>query len=69
MPSLSTVRTGLVEVGLIWMTLLLLAISETGIDALEQTSPMMYFTLSWLMTLFAALTAGSGCTGCPRRWA
>src|SRR5512136_3399538 len=42
------------------MTFLLLAISETGIEAFDQTSPTMYLTLSWSMTLFAALTAGSG---------
>ena len=51
---------GLVEVGLIWMTFFALAISEIGIEALEQTSPMMNFTLSWSMTLLAAFTAGSG---------
>ena len=40
-PFLSTVTVGLVEVGLIWITLAALAISEMGIDALEHTSPMM----------------------------
>ncbi len=34
-------HAGLVEVGLIWMTFLALAISEIGMEALEQTSPMM----------------------------
>src|SRR4029453_16070271 len=29
-------------------------------DAFEHTSPMMNLTLSWSITLFAALTAGSG---------
>src|SRR5512147_3128669 len=59
-PSLPTVTSGFVEVGLIWMTFLLLAISDTGMEALEQTSPTMYLTLSWSMALLAALTAGSG---------
>jgi hypothetical protein len=35
------VTAGLVEVGLIWMTCLALAISETGIEAEEQTPPMI----------------------------
>src|SRR4030042_1357766 len=59
-PEASTVTEGFVEVGLTWITFLALAISETGIEALEQTSPMMNFTLSWSMTLLAAFTAGSG---------
>src|SRR4030042_3549913 len=59
-PEASTVTEGLVEVGLIWITFLALAISATGLEALEQTSPMMNLTLSWSMTLLAAFTAGSG---------
>jgi len=60
LPSVPTVTDGLVEVGLIWMTPLAVAISETGMDALEHTSPMMNLTPSWSMTLLAAFTAGSG---------
>src|SRR4030065_139105 len=59
-PEASTVTEGVGEGGLIWIAFLALAISETGIEALEQTSPMMNLTLSWSMTLLAAFTAGSG---------
>src|SRR5512142_2193280 len=38
------------------MTLLVWATSEMGIETLEDTEPTMAFTLSWLITLVAALT-------------
>jgi hypothetical protein len=53
-PSSPTVTLGFVDVGLIWKMLFVVAISETGMEALEQTSPMMNLTPSWSITLLAA---------------
>ena len=41
LPFESIVTAVFVEVGLIWITFAAFAISETGMEALEQTSPMM----------------------------
>jgi hypothetical protein len=46
LPSAFTVTRVLVEVPLIWMIYFAFAISDTGIEADEHTSPMMNFTLS-----------------------
>src|SRR5512143_3929579 len=46
LPSILVVTCTFVEVGLICTTFFSLAISEIGMDALEHTSPTMYFALT-----------------------